>query len=727
MTHRLTLSLVVHNHQPVGNFDFVFAHATERAYDPILTALERHPGVRLSLHYTGPLYDWLAVHRPDHLDRLRALVARGQVELLTGAYYEPILVAIPDADKVGQIRKMTRFLRETFGCEPTGAWLAERVWEPHLPKPLAEAGVRYTLLDDTPFKMAGLTDDDLFGPYVTEEQGHTLTVFGNVTYLRYAVPWRPVEEVMAWLREQAEAHPGGVAVMGDDGEKFGLWPGTWEHCWGETAWMDRFFAALEASGDWLTTRPLGEVAAEMRPLGRVYLPCASYEEMMRWALPPDDFVALKRLREEFADRPDLLRFVKGGHWRSFLARYDEVNQMHKKMVWVSRKVHAMPEGSEKDRALDHVWAAQCNCGYWHGLFGGIYLFHIRVANYAHLIAAEEAADRAAAFAPWAQVERGDLDADGHEEVILNTDRQVLTFKPSYGGALVEWDWREQRYNLLNTMTRRREGYHDELLAAAEEGRILLPGQEERPGGVRVKESDVHTRLFYDWHRRVSLLDHFLHPETTLETFYQARYGEQGDFVNQPYAVRVEEGRDALVLRLVRAGSVWADEQQVPVRVEKAVEVRAGSDDLRVRYRLTNLGDGPISVRFGVEWNWGIVGGEQGELRVGMQRGQDEVSCRLSEVGEHTAVSRLTVASRLPDLAGAVSLSLRPPATLWHFPLEVVSNSEAGYERVYQGTSTLLWWDLLLEPDHPWETAFSATLFPCDLAPLRPCSPATSER
>ncbi|HEY76912.1 MAG TPA: DUF1926 domain-containing protein [Thermoflexia bacterium] len=709
--HRLTLSLVIHNHQPVGNFDFVFAHATERAYDPILTALERHPGVRLSLHYTGPLYDWLAVHRPDHIDRLRALVARGQVELLTGAYYEPILVAIPDADKVGQIRKMTRFLQETFGCEPTGAWLAERVWEPHLPKPLAEAGVRYTLLDDTPFKMAGLTDDDLFGPYVTEEQGRTLTVFGNVTYLRYAVPWRPVEEVMAWLREQAEAHPAGVAVMGDDGEKFGLWPGTWDHCWGEKAWMDRFFAALEANRDWLSTRPLGEVAAEMGPLGRVYLPCASYEEMMHWALPPADFASLKRLREEFADRPDLLRFLKGGHWRGFLARYDEVNQMHKKMLWVSRKVHAMPKGPEKERALDHVWAAQCNCGYWHGLFGGIYLFHIRVANYANLIAAETIADRAAGPAPWARVERGDLDADGHEEIVLNTDRQVLTFKPSYGGALVEWDWRERRYNLVNTMTRRREGYHRELLAAAEEGRLLLPGQEDRPGGVRVKEPDIHTRLFHDWYRRVSLLDHFLHPETTLETFYQARYGEQGDFVNQPYAAQVQEGGDAIVLRLVRDGSVWVDDRRVAVRVEKEVEARAGSDDLHVRYRLTNLGDAPVTVRFGVEWNWGIVGGEQGELQVGEQQGDEWVSRRLNEVGEHVAVSQLTVVSSLPDLAGAVSLSLRPSATLWHFPLEVVSNSEAGYERVYQGACTFLWWDLLLEPARPWGATTTCTLNP----------------
>lgn len=707
MTCSLMLSLVIHNHQPVGNFDFVFALATERAYDPILALLERHPTVRLSLHYTGPLYDWLAAHRPAHLERLRALVARGQVELLTGAYYEPVLVAIPDADKVGQVRKMTRFLRETFGCEPTGAWLAERVWEPHLPRPLAEAGVWYTLLDDTPFKMAGLTDGDLFGPYVTEEQGHALTVFGNVMYLRYAVPWRPVEEVMGWLREQAHAHPGGVAVMGDDGEKFGLWPGTWEHCWGEGGWMDRFFSALEASADWLATRPLGEVAAEMEPLGRVYLPCASYEEMMYWALPPSDFTAYRRLREEFADRPDLLRFVRGGHWRSFLARYDEVNQMHKKMLWVSRKVHRMPEGPEKEQALDQVWAAQCNCGYWHGLFGGIYLFHIRVANYGHLIAAEELADRAVGPAAWARVERGDLDADGAEEVVLNTDRQVLTFKPSYGGALVEWDWRARRYNLLNTMTRRREGYHQELLVAAEEGRLLLPGQEERPGGVRVKEADVHARLFHDWYRRAALLDHFLHPETTPEGFYQARYGEQGDFVNRPYRAEMEEDAGRAVLRLSREGRVWVGDRPVPLRVEKRVEARAGSDELSIRYRLTNLGEAPIPVRFGVEWNWGIVGGgsERGWLRV-VAAGSAHLH-RLADFGERREVSGLAVGSSLPDLAGEVALTVDRPAVLWHFPLEVVSNSEAGYERVYQGTCTILWWDLSLSPSIPWETTITS--------------------
>ncbi|MCS7283657.1 MAG: DUF1926 domain-containing protein [Anaerolineae bacterium] len=718
----LNLSLVIHNHQPVGNFDFVFATATEKAYDPILGLLERHPTVRLSLHYTGPLWDWLLKRRPDHVERLRALVARGQVELLTGAYYEPILVSIPDADKVGQIRKMTEFLRRTFGVEPTGMWLAERVWEPHLPKPLAEAGVRYTLLDDTPFKMAGLTDEDLFGPYVTEEQGHTVTVFGNVMYLRYAIPWHPVEEVIEWLRAQAAAHPGGVAVMGDDGEKFGLWPGTWDLCWGREAWMDRFFAALEANADWLHTRPLGEMAAELPPLGRVYLPCASYEEMMDWALPPRDFASMRRVRRELKEsgRADILRFVRGGLWRTFIARYDEVNQMHKKGLWVSRKVQRMPEGEEKAHAQDHLWASQCNCGYWHGLFGGIYLFHIRAANYAHLIAAETIADQSSVGRPaWIWTEHGDLDADGREEIVLNTDRQVLTFKPSSGGALVEWDWRAARYNLLNAMTRRREGYHEDLVRAAEEGRLILPGEPDRPDGVRVKEPDIHTRLFHDWYRRAAFLDHFLHPETTLDAFYRSQYGEQGDFVNQPYQAQVKEDPAGLTLILTREGIVWVGERSVPVQVEKRFVVTPGNDLLTVHYRLTTHDNARCVLRFGVEVNWGILGGGSDRAFLQILRGREKIRRRPTDTGEVWETTGLTFGLPFPPLEGMnwqgaggipqVTLTLSAPATLWHFPLEAVSNSEAGYERVYQGTCTLLWWDVVLEPDQPWEATLQVAL------------------
>ena len=120
MTRRISLALAFHNHQPVGNFGWVLSEAYEVAYEPMVAALERHPTVHISLHYTGPLLEWLRVERPDFIERLAALVARGQVEILGGGYYEPVLASLPERDRVGQLRRMGSELETMFGRRPQG-------------------------------------------------------------------------------------------------------------------------------------------------------------------------------------------------------------------------------------------------------------------------------------------------------------------------------------------------------------------------------------------------------------------------------------------------------------------------------------------------------------------------------------------------------------------------------------------------------------------------------
>ncbi|MFW6082877.1 MAG: alpha-amylase/4-alpha-glucanotransferase domain-containing protein, partial [Chloroflexota bacterium] len=282
---------------------------------------------------------------------------------------------------------------------------------------------------------------------------------------------------------------------------------------------------------------------------------------------------------------------------------------------------------------------------------------------------------------------------------------VLVFKPSYGGSLVEWDWRDRRYNLLNTMTRREEGYHESLRQAAEQGRLFLPGDPEIPGGVKVKRRDIHTCLFYDRHRRVALMDHFLHADTTPESFYQARYSEEGDFIGEPYQATVEESDGQAVLLMTREGTVSVGQVAFPVRVEKHACVLADSGSLQVHYRVTNLDDIPADLRFGVEFNWGIVGGDSSHayLKVGSEER------RLNDLAGDDDVSGFTIGSSLPVLAGEVRVIPSRPTSLWHFPLEVVSNSEAGYECAYQGTCTLLWWAMHLEARRPWEVELTLEL------------------
>ena len=120
--------LALHNHQPVGNLPEVYAAAFKDAYAPFLEVLSRYPDIKVVLHYSGILLEWIAKNEPSFLDTLREMVQRGQVEIMGGSFYEPILPIIPESDKKGQIHKLSRYLRRNLGAEVQGMWLAERIW-----------------------------------------------------------------------------------------------------------------------------------------------------------------------------------------------------------------------------------------------------------------------------------------------------------------------------------------------------------------------------------------------------------------------------------------------------------------------------------------------------------------------------------------------------------------------------------------------------------------------
>ncbi len=104
--NEVNLAIGIHNHQPVGNFDFVFEDAYQKAYVPFLGLLERHPKIRIAQHYSGILFNWLMKHKPEFIPRLKKLVDAGQIEMMTGGFYEPIMSVIPYGDKIGQIKKL---------------------------------------------------------------------------------------------------------------------------------------------------------------------------------------------------------------------------------------------------------------------------------------------------------------------------------------------------------------------------------------------------------------------------------------------------------------------------------------------------------------------------------------------------------------------------------------------------------------------------------------------
>jgi alpha-amylase len=673
----------VHNHQPIGNFDFVFEKAYETSYLPFLDVMERHPAIHWNMHTTGILWEWLEKHRPQYLERVAEQVKQGRLELLTGGYYEPILPALPDADKSGQIQKLSRYLRQRFKVKPRGMWLAERVWEPQLVKTLADNDVEYTLVDDTHFLSSGLALEELCGSFMSEEQGATALVLPIRQDLRYAIPFKDPGETLNVLRQYATSSGHKALVMFDDGEKFGLWPETYAHVY-EAGWLEKFLTVLESNKDWIVTSRISDYLTSHVPHGRVYLPTASYSEMSEWTLPAPAQEALttflKHVRPD--DRDAAKRFVHGGFWRNFLTKYEEANNVHKKMLRVSEKVHLATDNKSTAKAqkmLDALWAGQCNCAYWHGVFGGLYLPHLRQALYRELLSAELQADKILQGEK-IQVTQEDIDKDGRPEVLIETPKQNLYLSPASGGSLIEWDLREEGVNLQNVLTRRPEAYHKQLLdfASHQSDSEVLPVRtiHER---VRVKEPGLEKRLFVDWYRRASLLDHFLHPNTTPEEFYRCQYGEQGDFMKGGYQVDIVKDKYPQI-RLSRLGAVWTGDQKNMVSVEKTLSL-TDARGWQVVYRIQNVHGPACQLWFGCEMN----------LAFSCQDKQE-----AAEYLQETQWLR-------PDHGYGLVLSLQfdLPIDLWEFPLETVSLSEEGFERTYQGTVLLAHSRIALQPGQVW--------------------------
>ncbi|MDV2502776.1 MAG: alpha-amylase/4-alpha-glucanotransferase domain-containing protein [bacterium] len=681
MSRTIQFAFCLHNHQPVGNLDFVMEGAYRQAYLPFLEVLERHPAICMTLHWSGPLIDWLEEARPDYLKRARALVERGQIEVLSGGYYEPILPIIPDRDKVGQIEKLTSKVEELFGTRPEGMWLAERVWEPSLPKPIAQAGIRYAVIDDEHFKGAGLTEEETYGAFLTEEQGSPLVLFPSNAEARDAMPFRSPEEAVGLVLERAGDDPSRLLVMADDGEKFGDWPTTHETVY-EQGWLETFFRLLEEHSGVIRLTTFSRYLAEHRPRGKLYLPTASYMEMTRWALPTErvaHFDALRQHLEESGLWDEARTLVRGGFWRSFLVKYPEASRLHAKMMRVAEKVERLEAAGGEPQAVEAartaLWKGQCNCPYWHGVFGGTYIPHLRAANYAALLEAEAIADGHLLEADEVRIESIDYDLDGTEEVILESRHLAATLRPTDGGLLAGLDLKRRGLNLLNTFTRLREAYHADL-----------PADE----------------LIYDSHPRLALLDHALAPGTTLEAFARCQYSEQGDFVNQPYEARPVEAEGATGVELTRNGTVSTGYERKPLKVTKTVRLAPGEEGLRVEYHLANPAGEPLEVWFAVEWNFGWITDRDPRRRVELP-GHEGASTSPGAEDETHEVSEVRAVDEWA--AVAVRLAWDRPATLWRFPVETLSRTIIGVERTYQGTALVPSWAVVLEPGATWTTTF----------------------
>jgi len=684
---KINFAFGVHLHQPLGNFDHVFESAYKSSYLPFMETIERFERVKVAVHVTGTLWEWLEAQHPEYFDLLRKLCDRGQVEILGGGFYEPILSVVPPWDQQAQIALMNLRIGERFSRKPVGMWVAERIWEPQLASIIARGGIKYAVLDDYHFNAAGLPTSELSGYFMTEDAGERLAVFPICERLRYQVPFAQPHEPVEFLKKMASGDESRLLVMIDDCEKFGVWPGT--HKWVFTEkWLEKFLKMV-SEADFIQTVTPSEYMASFEPRGRVYLPTCSYHEMGEWALPTEPALIYDELVARLKSENNLDRykpFVRGGFWRGFLAKYPESNYMHKRMWHVSRQVHEAEIGAaERAQAEAHLMRAQCNCAYWHGVFGGLYLPHLRFAIYQKLIEAEVAVQMAQhSDEAWITLSKEDINSDGIDEVLVENQNLACVFSP-VGGAMVELDCRRSFTNVLDTLSRRKEAYHANL------GKSEHSSSDVAHASIHDRRHDVSERILknlnYDWHQKWSFLDHFLPLGTELASLRDSKYRDLGDFVKSSFEVDTTCSDKAAIVRFTRRGVVYAGHVPQPVKLNKRFAIDKQGSHIDCDYSIDFEGQDSFEATFAIEFSFALYGGKDD---CHFSRGGDEWQS-LAETAKPKGVRAIRLVD--PYRGVEVSLHFDADANIFRFPLQTVSQSESGFELIKQATMIVVQWPL----------------------------------
>ena len=681
MSKALNLIPIVHLFLAPGASEPEAERRWRDAFQPIIGALHHTPAIKVGLVLGGDLIEDLQQRHPEGIAWLRGLVERGQVELLGTALHEPVLSAIPEIDGVGQLRTHATLVKKVFGARPTGAWLPNGVWDPILPRVYRKAGFEWTVVDDTFLEALGEPEREVEGVYRTEREGRSLALLPLDTRGRALAGAGPVRKLIAHLRKR-QAYGHSLATLGLEAEAFGLR--------GDTdprqlqAWFATFLAALAKTAPAIRTVLPSEALVHVEEQHRVYLPSMAPEGML-------------------------------SPWEAYLARYDEANRLHKRMLRVSaviskleRRIKAdpyaedCPDPSQLVQAQRYLYRSQSAAVYWHGRHAGVYDPSLRFKAWRDLLRAERESLDALGQRERLTVEIADISCDGVGEVVLRTPTATAIIDPARSGGMTELSVYAASRNIMDALTRITEPYHTELrrYALAEDvdtdevprPRNLLADDEPT---IHMKREDFdreHGGLLklvgWDPDPRVCFSERLLSPDVTLDDLRRGSYEEVGHgFHHRRWTVVTAErhGDDALRAIVTAEGTVRGPGGERKARLHKRYTLHR-EPRLDVRLDMINRSHEALRTRLAWELNLSIDADSSDDIiAVGDRR------LVLDEEADLGEADRLAIEGDEIVL----EVQLERPARIWMYPVQTVHRHQGEQVAGIQGICLLLNWPVEL--------------------------------
>ena len=678
MNQALQLALLIHMHLPPGLDRAEFEQRWRDCYQPLIGALHHSPQVKLGLVLGGELVQDFQEHHPEGIEWIRGLVERGQVELLGTALHEPVLSAIPEWDGVGQLKAHAALLKRIYGVRPTGAWLPNGVWDPVLPRIYCKAGFEWTTVDDTFLEQQGEPARGVCGVYRTEREGASVSLLPMDTRARGMSARVPVRKVLGHLRKRQSAGHG-LVTLGLEADVFGLLQDPDR----SQAWFATLIASMAQAAPALETVLPSKAIADWEEQRRIYLPTMSPATVL---VP----------------------------WERYLARYDEANRLHKRMLWVSRTIRKLDKRIAADRyaedcpdparlvqAQRYLYRAQAAHVYWHGEHAGVYDAGSRFKAWRDVIRAEREALEALGTRSRMSIDISDISCDGVDEVVLRTPTVTAILDPARSGGLTEFCVYDAGRNLVDTMTRLEEPYHAELrkdfsqdLPTEEAPKPeLLPDDEPTLGFKREElaaaiQKPLLKRVGWDPDHRVCFSERLLAPDVTLDDLRRGSYTEVGrGFHHRRWTVVTAErhGDDALRANLTADGVIHDPAGERKARLHKRYTLLR-EPRLEVRLDLINRSHTALRTRLAWELNLSVDSDSSDDiLVVGSQR---MVLDEQADLGDSD-----TLAIEGDGLK--VEIMLERAARIWTYPVQTVHQHRGEQVVAVQGICIILGWPVEL--------------------------------
>lgn len=659
---KTSLLLGIHMHQPVDNFEWVIEMGIKTCYEPFFEVMSRYPDFKFSVHCSGWLMERIAQLRPSLYEKILTLAHNGSIEFFSAGYYEPILSVIPSRDRVMQIERLNESIKEQFNQTSKGLWLTERVWESALIPDLNRAGIAYTVMDDYHFQCAGFDHEGLDGYYMSEEGGIPMGLFPISQKLRYAIPFLNVESAIEAIKSY-DRQQDSAAIIFDDAEKFGMWPGTYEWVY-EKGWLEKFVKAVLADEE-IETNHYGEYFKSHHSRGIAYLPNVSYYEMGEWSLRADDALILEAMKAEMGlERYERegVKFLKGGIWKNFFVKYPESNRLHKRMIELSCAYHNGEGAFETP-----LYKLQTNDPLWHGVFGGLYLPNLRDNSYRYLIECENIR-----YGKKKALVSDQNELDGYPKYKSVSSNLIARFDSAHGGQLVELDIRDQCFNYQNTLTRRKEAYHKRLFEIpSEKGVPIEEGIDTIHHASSSFDDTLRDEIIYDWYLKNSFIDHISDERFNTESFRHCSFHEYGDFANQPFESSM--GKESIAFS--RDGGIYSG-PKYNTKLFKSFSF--GSETIDFILRLESEVTGAF--KYVMEHNFHFS--EYEHLLIN--------GLSLKASGEIENIQNFEIIDTV--LKKKITLRMDKPFSAHYFKLQTLSQSEQGFDLSVQGLSIALVFD-----------------------------------